>query len=132
MKISIFTLFFIVCSTLLTGCTREPSDAEVQKIIALSIKEDASSLVEKNFLGVNLGDVLGIDQLRINQIEKISCDPISNKKVICQVLVDFEFVNRKDGLSAMLGGIPKTRKIVEYQFVKLNQGWQVLEPLSQK
>jgi hypothetical protein len=76
MKISIFALFFIVCSTLLTGCTREPSDAEVQKIIALSIKEDASSLVEKNFLGVNLGDVLGIDQLRINQIEKISCDPI--------------------------------------------------------
>jgi hypothetical protein len=127
-----FALFLIACSALLTGCTREPSDSEVQKIIALSIKEDASSLVEKTFLGVNLGDVLGIDQLRINQIEKVSCDPMSAKKVTCQVLVDFEFVNKKDGLSAMLGGIPKTRKIVEYQFVKLNQGWQVLEPLGQK
>jgi hypothetical protein len=132
MKVSFFALFFVVCAALLTGCTREPSDEEITKIITLSIKEDASSLVEKTFLGVNLGYVLGIDQLRINQIEKISCDPMSTKKVTCQVLVDFEFVNRKDGLSEMLGGIPKTRKIVEYQFVKLNQGWQVLEPLGQK
>lgn len=132
MKISIVTLFFIVYAVFLTGCTREPSDEEVNKIITLSIKEDTSPLIEKNFLGVNLGDVLGIDQLRINEIEKVSCGPIVNKKVTCQVLVDFEFVNKKDGLSAMLGGIPKTRKIVDYQFVKLNQGWQVVETLNLK
>ncbi len=132
MKISIVTLFFIVYAAFLTGCTREPSEEEVKKIITLSIKEDTSPLIEKTFLGVNLGDVLGIDQLRINEIEKVSCGPIANKKVTCQVLVDFEFVNKKDGLSAMLGGIPKTRKIVDYQFFKLNQGWQVVEPLNQK
>ena len=43
-----------------------------------------------------MGSVLGIDQLKINAIEKIACEPIVNKKITCQVLVDFEFVNKKE------------------------------------
>ena len=61
-------------------------------------------------LGINLGGVIGIDQLRIKEIEKISCDPMSTKKVKCHSLLDFEFVNKKDSLIEMLGGVPKTKK----------------------
>ena len=122
----------LFCTTLLIGCTKEPSDEDVVKVISNSIKEDAANLIDKNFLGVNLGNVLGIDQLKINAVEKIACEPIVNKKITCQVLVDFEFVNKKDGLTELLGGLPKTKKIVEYQFVQTSQGWQVLEPIGQK
>ena len=122
----------LCCTTLLIGCAKEPSDEDVVKVISNSIKEDAANLIDKNFLGVNLGNVLGIDQLKINAIEKIACEPIVNKKITCQVLVDFEFVNKKDGLTELLGGLPKTKKIVEYQFVQTSQGWQVLEPVGQK
>lgn len=122
----------LFCTTLLIGCAKEPSDEDVVKVISNSIKEDAANLIDKNFLGVNLGNVLGIDQLKINAVEKIACEPIVNKKITCQVLVDFEFVNKKDGLTELLGGLPKTKKIVEYQFVQTSQGWQVLEPIGQK
>ena len=122
----------LFCTTLLIGCAKEPSDEDVVKVISNSIKEDAANLIDKNFLGVNLGDVLGIDQLKINTVEKIACEPFVNKKITCQVLVDFEFVNKKDGLTELLGGLPKTKKIVEYQFVQTSQGWQVLEPIGQK
>ena len=122
----------LFCTTLLIGCAKEPSDEDVVKVISNSIKEDAANLIDKNFLGVNLGNVLGIDQLKINAVEKIACEPIVNKKITCQVLVDFEFVNKKDGLTELLGGLPKTKKIVEYQFVQTSQGWQVLEPVGQK
>lgn len=122
----------LFCTTLLIGCAKEPSDEDVVKVISNSIKEDAANLIDKNFLGVNLGNVLGIDQLKINAVEKIACEPIVNKKITCQVLVDFEFVNKKDGLTDLLGGLPKTKKIVEYQFVQTSQGWQVLEPIGQK
>ena len=122
----------LCCTTLLIGCAKEPSDEEVVKVISNSIKEDAANLIDKNFFGVNLGNVLGIDQLKINAVEKIACEPIVNKKITCQVLVDFEFVNKKDGLTELLGGLPKTKKIVEYQFVQTSQGWQVLEPVGQK
>ena len=114
------------------GCAKEPSNEVVVKIISNIIKEDAATLIDKKFLGVNVGSVLGIDQLKINAIEKIACEPIVNKKLTCQVLVDFEFVNKKDGLSELLGGLPKTKKIVEYQFVQTSIGWQVLEPVGQK
>ena len=122
----------LCCTTLLIGCAKEPSDEDVVRVISNSIKEDAANLIDKNFLGVNLGNVLGIDQLKINAVEKIACEPIINKKITCQVLVDFEFVNKKDGLTELLGGLPKTKKIVEYQFVQTSQGWQVLEPVGQK
>ena len=122
----------LFCTTLLIGCAKEPSDEDVVKVISNSIKEDAANLIDKKFLGVNLGSVLGIDQLKINAVEKIACEPIVNKKITCQVLVDFDFVNKKDGLTELLGGLPKTRKIVEYQFVQTSQGWQVLEPVGQK
>ena len=45
---------------------------------------------------------------------------------------DFEFLNKKDGLTELLGGLPKTKKIVEYQFVQTSQGWQVVESVGQK
>jgi hypothetical protein len=45
---------------------------------------------------------------------------------------DFEFVNKKDGLIELLGGVPKTKKVVEYQFVQTSKGWQVLDPVVQK
>ena len=122
----------LCCTTLLIGCAKEPSDEDVVKVISNSIKEDAANLIDKNFLGVNLGNVLGIDQLKINAVEKIACEPIVNKKITCQVLVDFEFVNKKDGLTELLGGLPRTKKIVEYQFVQTSQGWQVLEPVGQR
>ena len=82
--------------------------------------------------GVNFDSVIGIDQLKINAVEKIACEPIVSKKITCQVLVDFEFVNKKDGLTELLGGLPRTKKIVEYQFVKTGQGWQVLELVEKK
>ena len=126
-----FSILF--CSiTLLVGCSKEPSNEDVVKIISSYIKADAANLIDKNFLGVNLGSVLGIEQLKINTIEKIACEPIVNKKITCQVLVDFEFVNKKDGLTELLGGVPKTKKIVEYHFVQTSQGWQVLDPVVQK
>ena len=46
--------------------------------------------------------------------------------------MDFQFVNKKDGLTELLGCVPKTKKIVEYQFVQTSKGWQVLEPVGQK
>ena len=110
-----FFLIMLFCATLI-GCSKEPSDDEVTKVISNVIKEDAANLIDKNFLGVNLGSVLGIDQLRINTIEKIACEPIVNNKITCQVLVDFEFINKKDGLTELLGGVPKTKKIIEYQY----------------
>ena len=123
----------LLCWTaLLMGCAKEPSNEDVVKIISISIKEDAANLINKKFLGVNMGSVLGIDQLKINVIEKIACEPIVNKKITCQVLVDFEFLNKKDGLTELLGGLPKTKKIVEYQFVQTSQGWQVVESVGQK
>ena len=126
-----FSILF--CSiTLLVGCSKEPSNEDVVKIISSYIKEDAANLIDKKFLGVNMGSVLGIDQLKINVIEKIACEPIVNKKITCQVLVDFEFLNKKDGLTELLGGLPKTKKIVEYQFVQTSQGWQVVESVGQK
>ena len=114
------------------GCAKEPSNEDVVKIISNIIKDDASNVIDKKFLGVNMGSVLGIDQLKINAIEKIACEPILNKKITCQVLVDFEFVNKKDGLTELLGGVPKTKKVVEYQFVQTSKGWQVLDPVVQK
>ena len=126
-----FSILF--CSiTLLVGCSKEPSNEDVVKIISNIIKDDASNVIDKKFLGVNMGSVLGIDQLKINAIEKIACEPIVNKKITCQVLVDFEFVNKKDGLTELLGGVPKTKKVVEYQFVQTSKGWQVLDPVVQK
>lgn len=132
MKSFQYISILLCCTTLLLGCAKEPSNEDVVKIISSSIKEDAANLIDKKFLGVNLGSVLGIDQLKINTIEKIACEPIVNKKTTCQVLVDFEFVNKKDGLTELLGGVPKTKKIVEYQFVQTSQGWQVLETVGQK
>jgi hypothetical protein len=44
--------------------------------------------------GVNFGSVIGIDQLKINAVEKIACEPIASKKITCQVFVDFEFVKK--------------------------------------
>ena len=132
MKSFLYFSMLLFCTTLLIGCAKEPSDEDVVKVISNSIKEDAANLIDKKFLGVNLGSVLGIDQLKINAVEKIACEPIVNKKITCQVLVDFEFVNKKDGLTQLLGGLPKTKKIVEYQFVQTSQGWQVLEPIGQK
>ena len=124
---------FLLCFTsLLMGCAKEPSNEDVVKIISNIIKDDASNVIDKKFLGVNMGSVLGIDQLKINAIEKIACEPIVNKKITCQVLVDFEFVNKKDGLIELLGGVPKTKKVVEYQFVQTSKGWQVLDPVVQK
>jgi hypothetical protein len=132
MKSFQYISILLCCTTLLLGCAKEPSNEDVVKIISSSIKEDAANLIDKKFLGVNLGSVLGIDQLKINTIEKIACEPIVNKKVTCQVLVDFEFLNKKDGLTELLGGLPKTKKIVEYQFVQTSQGWQVVESVGQK
>ena len=76
--------------------------------------------------------IYSVSDKEINTIEKIACEPIVNKKITCQVLVDFEFVNKKDGLTELLGGVPKTKKIVEYQFVQTSQGWQVVESFGQK
>jgi hypothetical protein len=132
MKYFQYFSILLFCTSLLIGCSKEPSDEDVVKVISNSIKEDAANLIDKNFLGVNLGNALGIDQLKINAVEKIACEPIVNKKITCQVLVDFEFVNKKDGLTELLGGLPKTKKIVEYQFVQTSRGWQVLEPVGQK
>ena len=132
MKSCLYLTIIIGFSVLLIGCSKEPSNEEVYKVISANIKEDASTLIDKKFLGVNLGNVLGIDQLKINEIEKIACDSTGNKKATCQVLVDFEFVNKKDGLTELLGGIPRTKKIIEYQFIKTSQGWQVLDPVGQK
>ena len=97
-----------------------------------SVYEKGAPTIDKKVFGVNFGSVLGIDQLKINAVEKIACEPIVSKKITCQVLVDFEFVNKKDGLTELLGGLPKTKKIVEYQFVKTGQGWQVLELVEKK
>jgi hypothetical protein len=132
MKLNKYFTVLICFTTLLVGCAKEPSNEDVVKIISSRIKDDASNLIDKKFLGINVGSVLGIDQIKINAVEKIACEPIVNKKITCQVLVDYEFVNKKDGLTELLGGLPKTKQIVEYQFVLTSQGWQVLDPVGQK
>ena len=132
MKIFQYISASIFFSALLMGCSNEPRDEEIVRLITNDLKADAASLIDKKVFGVNFGSVLGIDQLKINAVEKIACEPIVSKKITCQVLVDFEFVNKKDGLTELLGGLPRTKKIVEYQFVKTGQDWQVLELVEKK
>ena len=121
------SIFF---SALLMGCSNEPRDEEIVRLITNDLKADAASLIDKKVFGVNFGSVLGIDQLKINAVEKIACEPIVSKKITCQVFADSEFV-KKNGLTELLGE-PRTKKIVEYQFVKTGQGWQVLELVEKK
>lgn len=128
---SIHKNLIIFVALLLFGCSNEPSNLDVRSSIEAAIKRDISSVTQRKILGLDLGYTLGITDIKINEIEKIECAKISNKIVNCDVLVDYEVINRPGGLSELLGGVPRYRKVSVYRFVKTTNGWDVADFQSQ-
>lgn len=120
-------LLLVIATLLLVACSNEPSNLDVRNSVQASINRDISSVTQRKILGLDLGVVLGIADIKINEIEKIDCVNISKNIVSCDVLVDYEVINHPGGFAELLGGVPRYRKVSAYRFVKTSNGWDVAD-----
>lgn len=115
---------------MLASCSYEPSEEVVKIQVEQLLRKNLSDVGNKKVLGVELGAVLGIGDLKINEIQKISCLPEKGKSTICEVFVDYEYLNN-GGVIELLGGFPATRKTVNFRFVKISGEWRVIDSPSE-
>ena len=121
----------MIATTLLWGCSSEPSHLEVRKSIEEAMNRDIANITERKILGLDLGTALGINRLKINEVEKIDCVNISKKIVTCEVLLDYEILTQPGGIADLLGGAQRVRKVNTYKFVKTTNGWNVVDGVAQ-
>ena len=91
-----------------------------------SLRKQISDIGGKKILGVEVGSALGLGEIKINEIQKISCQPEKGKSIICEVFVDYEHSNN-GGFIELLGGIPPTRKTIDFKFIKISGEWRVID-----
>ena len=122
-----FNYCFLFITFLIVGCSNEPSDIDVKQAIEQSIRMDVSNATKRKILGIDINSALGIGELKINTIEKIECKSEGKKSYYCNVLVDYEFLSPIGGLTDLIGGVPRYRKIGSYRLVNTSTGWIVAE-----
>jgi len=122
-----YNCFFLSIIFLIVGCSNEPSDIDVKEAIEQSIRMDETKATKRKILGLDINSALGIGELKINTIEKIECKSEGKKIYYCNVLVDYVFLSPIGGLTDLIGGVPRYRKIGSYRLVNTSTGWIVAE-----
>ena len=108
---------------MLAACSKEPDQDEVYAAIEKKIKSDFSEIIENKIFGLSAANISGINSIKINNIEKISCTPEEKNTASCSVLVDYSYVLAEESLLKIIGGISQNRSLRRYKFIKTNQGW---------
>ena len=125
--INFFKLFLIAIFLIsLTGCSKEPSQTEIYSEIETALLKDYSDLINKKLFGISAANVIGINGITINKIEKISCAPIEKNATICDVLVDYNFETSENSLHDIIFQ-SNNRDLMHYKFIKTKNGWSYLK-----
>ncbi len=122
LRILVWILFVFIA-----GCSKEPSDIEVKALVEQALHQELSEVVKRKILGVDLSSLLGIGELKINEIQKVSCQSDTENTAICEVFIDIDY-SSNGGIIDLLGGLPQKRKITRYRFMKVSGEWRVIDP----
>lgn len=124
------TLLAFVMMLILSGCSQEPSNAEVRKGVELSLKEDFANIGERKVFGVQIMSAVGMDSIDINSIEKIGCKADGQNAAICEVATDYTLKAKDGGLMDVFGVAGRQKSVQKFRFVKTSKGWIVANSVA--
>ena len=117
----LFPLSFCLC-LMLSACGGEPSSTEITKAVEDLFKNDSSFATGKKLLGI-LAATAGVQDIKVDSIDKIGCEPNGKNAYLCEVAVEYTISNSEGSLSDLLGIGGHKRSINKYRLVKTSKGW---------
>lgn len=106
----------------LTACSGEPSASDIKRAVQDSFSQDTSLLNNQNLLGV-LVNAAGLQNIRLDSVDKVGCQPDGDHAYRCEVVIDYTMATEKDSLAAMMGVGGSKRNVARYRFLKTSKGW---------
>jgi hypothetical protein len=126
---ALFPISLCLC-LILSACGGEPSSAEITKAVEDLFKNDSSMTAGKKILGI-LAATAGVQDIKVDSIDKIGCEPDGKNAYSCEVAVEYTISNSEGSLSDLLGVGGHKRSINKYRLVKTSKGWIIDESAKQ-
>jgi hypothetical protein len=123
----ILLISFIIIP-LLISCSSEPSAKDIELISNNQISKITSILHSDNFSGVTLSKITGIQDIKIESVEKIQClaENTNSKIYLCDVLIKYEVKVSQNSISDLVGFSGKKSELKKLKLFKSNNGWEIL------
>ena len=119
--LSVLLSFFLIC------CTSEPSQSDIQFALSESIKSDVDHTVKRKLFGISILKAFGLEDVVINSVEKIGCEPSGRNAYVWEVVVDITYKGTEGSLFELLGGPSQHKNVSKYRFVKTSEKWIVVD-----
>jgi len=114
--------------TLLSACSNEPSDRDIDLVSIDYLKNKADNIKSKNFTGISISDISGLKDMRFESAEKIQCIPEASKSkiFICEILLKYEVLSEDNSISNFLGFFGKKSEVIKLRLFQSKEGWSLL------
>lgn len=119
-----FTVSILSMCVLLTGCGGEPSASDISKAVGESFKNDSSILSGDKLIGAMVS-AAGVDDIKLNSVDKIGCEPSGKNAYICEVSVEYSINSKAGSIADLIGAGGEKRTINKYRLVSTSKGWIV-------
>lgn len=119
-------LYFLI--PVLIACSEEPSNRDFESLSNSQVTKIVSKLHAQNFSGLTLAKISGVQDIKIESVEKIQCISENNvsKIFVCDILIKYEIISSENSLSDLIGFSGKKSDLKKLKLLKINNGWEIL------
>ena len=119
------SIFFM---SLLSSCSNEPSNQDLEKIANSQALKLISIVHNDSLGGLSISKIAGIKDLKIDSTEKVQCIPESQHSKIyaCDVLIKYEILTTQNSLSELIGFSGKKSEVRKIRIFKGSSGWEII------
>jgi hypothetical protein len=110
---------------ILSGCSFEPSNNEVEAAVRESLSQDYKILFGNDIAGMMV-NIAGVESIKIDSVDKIGCQSNGKNSYLCEVSVEFTINTKQGGFAQFFGLSGSQRSIERYRLVKTSRGWTAI------
>ena len=122
-------IFFSIFIYVLIGCSEEPSANDLDKLGQSEINKILFNLREDRISNINLSKITGVQDIKIESIEKVHClkKQVDSKIFLCDLIIKYEIIVDKNSLSNLVGFGGKKVEIKQVKLFKGKSGWELID-----
>ena len=120
--------FLFLITPFLTACSNEPTNRDLESLANSQLSKLISILHNESFAGLSISKISGVNDLKIESVEKVQCSLENNNSRIylCDILVKYEIIVSQNSLSDLVGMSGKKSELRKIKLFKSNNGWEII------
>ena len=121
--------FLVFLLLILSGCSSEPSNNDLKKILDQKNNKLKTIVLEKKILGVGVSNLLGVEDIKLLSVEKLKCieDSEGSKLFNCDIAIKYSISASKTSIVDLIGMSGDNTEIRRLKLIKISNAWEVID-----